>query len=106
MWNQGLIDIAPGIAHTKAYGLGSGVVFDGCHLVHCDQDAIVGAGEAGKRRMASAPDGIGRTGNAKDADGELNFGNGGWLENTVWSQPCGGRPEDGPNSVSTRSMGD
>lgn len=40
--------------------------------------------------MTTTPDGIGRTGDAEDADSELNFGNSGWLEDAIWSQPSGG----------------
>ena len=85
MWDQGSINITPGVAHAKAYSLSTCIIFDRFHFVHCDQNAIIGASEARKRRMTPTPDGICRTSNAKDADSELHFGNGGWLEDTVWS---------------------
>ena len=92
IWNQCSIDIAPGVAHAKAYSFTSCIVFDGSHFVHGDQNAIIGAGEARERRMTTTPDGIGRAGDAEDANSKLNFGNRGWLKDTIWSQPCGGRP--------------
>ncbi len=55
---------------------------------------MIGAGEARKRRMTPTPDGIGRTSNAKEADCELNLGNSGWLEDTIWTQPSRGRPKE------------
>ena len=94
IWNQGPIDITLGIAHAKAYSLSSCIVFDDYHFVHCDQNPIIGAGEARKRRMTPTSDGIGRTSNVKEADRELNFENSAWLEDTIWSQPSGRRPEE------------
>ena len=53
--------------------------------------------------MTTTPNGVGRTGDVKDADSKLNFGDGGWLEDTVWSQPSGGRPK-GEGLVSIKSI--
>ena len=104
MWNQGRIDITPGIAHAKTYSLSSCIVFDGCHFVHCDQNTIIGASEARKRRMTPTSDGIGRSSNAKEANSELNFGDRGWLEDTIWSQPSRGRPKEAPEGRFSRHI--
>ena len=53
--------------------------------------------------MTTTPDGIGRTGDAKDADSELDFGNSGRLEDTIRSQPSCGRPKR-EDLVSMKSM--
>lgn len=50
--------------------------------------------------MTTTTDGIGRTGYTKETDSKLNFGNSGWLEDAIWSQPSCGRPEMDKSLVS------
>ena len=93
MRNQCSIDLTPGVAHAKAYGFTSCIIFDRLHFMHGDKNAIVGAGKTRERRVTTTPDGISCAGDAKEVDSKLNFRDGGWFEDAVWSQPGGGRPK-------------
>ena len=81
--NESRVDVTPRVTHGQAHRFRRCIILHALHLVHGDENPLVGAGETRKGRMTATSDSILGTSDCEKADSKLNFGDSGRLKDAI-----------------------